>query len=99
MAKQGSTADVSDQPAVEDEAQPLDLWGFLKGELSAEAHQVAQDLHGDMPQLLQKLATAAEEAVPPVLKAVLAHPFMQHLEAQLPTAALGIAHRLLGLVL
>jgi hypothetical protein len=103
MAKQGSTADVSDAndqpPPADDPVAAGDLWGFLKSELSDEAHQVAQDLHGDMPQLLQKLATAAESEAPAILKAVLAHPFMQHLEAQLPTAALGIAHGLLGLVL
>ena len=88
----------SEAPA-DDPVAAGDLWGFLKNELSDEAHQVAQDLHGDMPQLLEKLANAAETEAPAILEKVLAHPFMQHLEAQLPTAALGNVHGMLGLVL
>jgi hypothetical protein len=88
-----------DPVAVDAVEAPLDLWDLLKQELSDEAHQVAQDLAEDFPVLLHKLMGSVEDDLPDVLKAVLAHPFMQHLEAQLPTATLGIVHGLLGLVL
>jgi hypothetical protein len=89
-----------DPVAMTDEAEaPVDLWDLLKSEMSDEAHQVAQDLAEDFPPLMHKLVEAAEHEVPAVMGAILRHPFMQHLEAQLPTATLGIVHGLLGLVL
>lgn len=95
-----NTETVAVDPVAADAVEaPVDLWGLLKNELSEEAHQVAQDLAEDLPDLLHELMGAAEGQVPDLVKAVLAHPFMQHLEAQLPTATLGIVHGLLGLVL
>lgn len=77
----------------------VDLWGLLENELSEEAHKVAQQLADDMGPLMHKLAGAAAEEVPVIVGQVVKSPFMQHLEAQLPTATLGIVHGLLGLVL
>lgn len=98
MEANGETVTVDPVEGDELEA-PLDLWGLLKNELSEEAHQVAQDLAEDFPPLLHKLMAAAEDEVPALVKAALAHPLLQHLEAQLPTATIGIVHGLLGLVL
>jgi hypothetical protein len=87
---------MSDQDSA---AQPTDLMGFLKGELSDEAMKVAHQLLGDLPGMLQSMAGAAAADLPALTSAVLAHPFMQHLEAQLPAAALGVVHGMLGLAL
>ena len=76
-----------------------DFWGFLEGELGDEALKVAHNLETDLPDLLGKLGGAAAEQAPAILSQVMQHPLMQHLEAQLPAAALGIAHGLLGLAL
>lgn len=91
---------VSEDPQAADAVEPtVDLWDLLKNELSEEAHQVAQDLAADFPDLLHKLAVAAVDDAPAALKAVLSSPFLQHLEAQLPPVTIGIVHGLLGLVL
>jgi hypothetical protein len=75
------------------------LWDFLTAELGDAAHQVAVKLEADLPDLVSTLAGAAVAEAPALLGAVLKHPFMQHLEVQLPTASLGIVHGLLGLKL